>query len=43
LTHERIRDPLKADPPTGFSALARVDERIGDDPFDEAVDIHRGF
>jgi hypothetical protein len=37
---ERIRDRLKADPPTGFRALARIDgERIGTDPLDEAADI----
>jgi hypothetical protein len=40
LTHERIRDRLKADPPTGFRALVRVDgERMGGDPLDEAADI----
>ena len=42
LTHEQIRDRLKANPPTGFRALARVDaERIGGDPLDEATDILR--
>jgi site-specific recombinase XerD len=41
-THERMRDRLKADPPTGFGALARVDgERIGIDPLDEAAAIIR--
>jgi hypothetical protein len=39
LSGRHQRDRLKAAPPTGFSALARVDKRIGDDPFDEAADI----